>query len=258
MYALRWETKELKELGAFVQDAIKKQVATTAGNFWVKSTVAGVSATAAAMLMFPIWITEYMAGLDNSWMNVANRAQLAGRALAEALLDSQAVGMRPVNLVGFSCGARVIFYCLIELAERQAFNVVNDVVLLGAPIDSTFYHQRFDQSLYWGQARSAVSGRFINGYSKHDWFLGFIFRYMEWGVRVAGLGPVKLPGIENVDLRCMIKSHNDYAKLIDPILTTLYGGERAMALLASKNEADAESDEPNGKTEQTDGGKPAR
>ena len=25
MYALRWETKELKELGAFVQDAIKKQ-----------------------------------------------------------------------------------------------------------------------------------------------------------------------------------------------------------------------------------------
>lgn len=72
--------------------------------------------------------------LDNSWSVALNKADKAGLELANALL-SRAQGGRPVNLVGYSIGARVIFSCLKELSTRkQADGLVQDVVLLGPPV----------------------------------------------------------------------------------------------------------------------------
>jgi thioesterase domain-containing protein len=42
---------------------------------------------------------------------------------------------RPVTLIGFSLGARVVFACLEELAKRgDTGGIVERVVLLGAPL----------------------------------------------------------------------------------------------------------------------------
>lgn len=56
--------------------------------------------------------------IDNPWHVCTRRASEAGKQLAEVLL-SREQGNRPVTLIGFSLGARVIFSCLEELAKRK-------------------------------------------------------------------------------------------------------------------------------------------
>merc|ERR1740121_1900308 len=116
-------------------------------------------------------------------------------------------------------GARVIFYCLLELYEMGEFNVVDEVVLMGAPVQT--------KGKEWVQARSVVCGRFVNCYLWQDWILAFLYRYLEWGLSVAGLSKVNTPGVENVDLGGLgIKSHNDYPNHMLDILTLVRMGER--------------------------------
>ena len=54
--------------------------------------------------------------IDNPWSNALDRAKQAGAVLADILINRR-LGVRPVSLVGFSLGARVIFFALIELAK---------------------------------------------------------------------------------------------------------------------------------------------
>jgi Protein of unknown function (DUF726) len=56
--------------------------------------------------------------IDGTWTLVVERADEAGRELAQSLLFSCA-GNRPIALVGFSFGGRVIYSCLKELARLQ-------------------------------------------------------------------------------------------------------------------------------------------
>ena len=56
--------------------------------------------------------------IDEKWTLANERADEAGILLAQSLLNSTA-GYRPVSLVGFSFGARMIIACLNELARNQ-------------------------------------------------------------------------------------------------------------------------------------------
>ncbi|KAF7328089.1 hypothetical protein MKEN_00390200 [Mycena kentingensis (nom. inval.)] len=49
-----------------------------------------------------------------------DRARAAGSVLAQVLIQRH-LGVRPITLVGFSLGARVIFLALIELAKHKAY-----------------------------------------------------------------------------------------------------------------------------------------
>lgn len=49
--------------------------------------------------------------IDNPWSVCCRRSAQVGKQLAEVLLAREQ-GQRPVTLVGFSIGARVIYYCL--------------------------------------------------------------------------------------------------------------------------------------------------
>ena len=51
-----------------------------------------------------------------------------------------------------------------EDMRRHIDHIIQDVILLGSPISST--------SRWWGEVRSIINGRFINGYSKSDMMLG--------------------------------------------------------------------------------------
>eukprot|EP00891_Asterochloris_glomerata_P004920 jgi/Astpho2/4920/Aster-05848 len=120
---------------------------------------------------------------------------------------------RPVTLVGYSMGARLIYHCLLELARFNGRGIVESAILLGTTV--TIIPERFQM------ARSVVAGRFVNGFSKQDWLLALLFRSTSGFIRpAAGICEVAVPGIENVELE-MVTGHFDYARKMGEILNAL-------------------------------------
>jgi hypothetical protein len=136
---------------------------------------------------------------------------MAGLILADSLIDRN-LGTRPVTLVGYSLGSRVIFSCLLELARKGAYGLVQNVYIFGSPVVV-----KQDE---WSRARAVVSGRFVNGYNRNDWILGYLFRLTNGGIRrVAGLGAIEaVPGIENMDLTEHVVGHMDYRTAMPRLL----------------------------------------
>ena len=90
------------------------------------------------------------------------------------------------------------------------------VVLLGAPIST--------EAASWEHARSVVSGFLVNGYNRGDWILPFAFRASNWvatgrGLGVAGVMPVNVDGIFNVDLSARLDTHTHYRTRLGLALT---------------------------------------
>jgi len=220
--ALRWELSELKRLTSVFSDMLAQGAASQAASFFLRAGAA-TAGTAALVVAWPVWIVASMANLDNAWLVCIEKARLAGRVLAQALADRKNVGQRPVTLIGHSMGARLLFFCLLELYKMGEFNVVDDVVLLGAPVST--------KQFKWRKVRAVASGRVVNGYLDCDWVLAFLYRYMEWGVTVAGLSPVHVPGVENVNLKGLgIAGHHDYPKHMSNILAKMRIGEQHLVI----------------------------
>jgi len=224
VYALAWDTKHLRKLGGFMYSVARSKVADSVTQNWIRGTIASVSTATAASLVLPMWVVSSLSNIDNAWAIVRDRTEQAGVCLATALCDEAAVGRRPVTLVGFSMGARVIFRALEELHAKKKFNVVADVILMGAPVSTTWTEERVakvainNKRGQWSKARAVVSGRFVNCYSRKDWILGALYRYMEWGICVAGLGPVPIAGVENIDVTTLVHRHEEYADRVEDIL----------------------------------------
>lgn len=118
-----------------------------------------------ASLQAPVLLTKLSYLIDNPWSVSLARADAAGLILADSLIDRN-LGVRPITLVGFSLGSRVIFSCLKELAKKGAFGLIQNAYLFGSPNVA-----KNDEYL---RAKSVVSGRFVNGYATNDWILGKI------------------------------------------------------------------------------------
>lgn len=114
-------------------------------------------------LQIPMILTKLSYLLDNPWNVSLDRAWASGLILADVLIHRN-LGVRPVTLVGFSLGARVIYSCLLELAKRNAHGLVQNVYMFGSPVVAN--HEE-----YVGM-RGVVRGRFVNGYCSNDWILG--------------------------------------------------------------------------------------
>lgn len=126
-------------------------------------------------------------------MNARARGIKAGAVLGD-LLAQRVLGKRPVTLVGYSLGSLVIYEALLELASRPAaetLHLVQDVYLFGAPVPA-------DQD-EWTKIRRVVAGRVVNGYSSNDYVLAVLSRAADARWNVAGLEPVDVKGVENVD-----------------------------------------------------------
>ncbi|XP_038864155.1 transmembrane and coiled-coil domain-containing protein 4 isoform X2 [Salvelinus namaycush] len=93
--------------------------------------------------------------------------------------------------------------------------VVEDVVLLGAPVDGT--------AQAWERMVKVVAGKIVNGYCRGDWLLGYVYRGSSAQLSVAGLQPISLNDrrIFNVDLSSVVKGHLDYMRQMDTILVAV-------------------------------------
>ncbi|XP_061040808.1 transmembrane and coiled-coil domain-containing protein 4 isoform X4 [Eubalaena glacialis] len=207
-YCLAWEAKYLMELGNALE-TILSGLANIVAQEALKYTV--LSGLVAA-LTWPASLLSVANVIDNPWGVCLHRSAEVGKHLAHILLSRQQ-GRRPVTLIGFSLGARVIYFCLQEMAqEKDCQGIIEDVVLLGAPVEGEAKH--------WEPFRKVVSGRIINGYCSGDWLLSFVYRTSSVKLRVAGLQPVLLQDkkVENVDLSSMVSGHLDYARQMGVIL----------------------------------------
>ncbi|KAI4946830.1 hypothetical protein J4E91_007002 [Alternaria rosae] len=206
IYSVLWEPEMLRSMGDTI-NILATEALTQGLQQVLGSTI--LTALMAAMTL-PLALTKLSYLIDNPWIVSQARADMAGLILADSLIDRN-LGTRPVTLVGFSLGSRVIFSCLKELANRGAFGIVQNVYMFGTPAVA-----KHDEYI---RARSVVPGRFVNGYATNDWILGYLFRATSGGVmRVAGLAPVQIPTIENVNVTELVPGHMAYRAAMPKLL----------------------------------------
>ncbi|KAI5954832.1 hypothetical protein KGF57_003856 [Candida theae] len=210
MFSLLWEPEMLQSMGQTIGILASEALSTSI------QQILGATILSALMsaIQLPMALSKLSYLLDNPWNVSLDRAWKAGKILAETILSGN-LGVRPITLVGFSLGARLIYSCLIEMAQRGGYGLIENVILLGAPIAIDVDHL--------AQARSVVSGKFINGYSKKDWILGYLFRATGGGIStVAGLSALEtVSGIENIDCTEFVEGHMSYRKAIPKILKSI-------------------------------------
>ncbi|KAG4436900.1 hypothetical protein IFR05_007626 [Cadophora sp. M221] len=207
IYSVLWEPEMLQSMGDTIN--ILATEALTQGLQQVLGSTILTGLMAA--LTLPVVLTKLAYLIDNPWTVSLDRANMAGLILADSLIDRN-LGTRPITFVGYSLGSRVIFACLKELARKGAYGLVQNVYLFGSPIVA-----KRDEYL---KARSVVAGRFVNGYARNDWILGYLFRLTSGGIsRVAGLAPVEgIPGLENVDVTDLVPGHMAYRTAMPKLL----------------------------------------
>ncbi|XP_068190925.1 transmembrane and coiled-coil domain-containing protein 4 [Antennarius striatus] len=210
-YCLAWESRFLRDLGSAMTSLLDGLVSIMAQEALKYTVLSGI----VAALTWPASLLAAASVIDNPWCVCLNRSAEVGKHLAQVLRSRQQ-GKRPVSLIGFSLGARVIYYCLQELAKDQGSEgVVEDVVLLGAPVDGS--------EKAWEKMIRVVAGKLVNGYCRGDWLLGFLYRSSAAQLSVAGLQPINIQDrrIFNVDLSSVVNGHLDYMRQMDTILVAV-------------------------------------
>ncbi|KAI9712777.1 MAG: hypothetical protein M1820_001399 [Bogoriella megaspora] len=229
-FALRYELEALLNLGNAMSTMVRSAAWNLAAKEIVKRTVFGALSAG----LWPLGLLKVSRVLDNPFSVAKARADKAGEVLADALIN-KAQGERPVTLVGYSLGARVIYTCLMALAERKAFGLLESVILIGAPAPAT--------SLDWRKMRSVVAGRVVNVYYPDDYILGFLYRGSSIQLGVAGLQKIDgVKGIENVDVSGKVTGHTRYRFLCGSILKDI-GFEDLEPEEVAREERAAEEDQ---------------
>uniref|UniRef100_A0A915KAV5 Transmembrane and coiled-coil domain-containing protein 4 n=1 Tax=Romanomermis culicivorax TaxID=13658 RepID=A0A915KAV5_ROMCU len=154
-YCLRYESKYLLQLGQAFDYIMTFAVSYAIQQTLMETALAGI----VSALAWPLSILTVGNVVDNPWNVGVRRSTEVGEHLAHLLLSRQH-GNRPITLMGFSLGARVVYHCLLEMTkhDQRAVGLVEDVVLLGAPVTGSPGD--------WKKISSVVAGRVINGYCR--------------------------------------------------------------------------------------------
>lgn len=245
-FALRWELEALMNLGNGLETMVKSAAWGLAKREIIKHTVfAALSAG-----LWPLALVKVSRIIENPWSVASYRAQKAGEVLADAIIN-KAQGERPVTLVGYSLGAKVIYTCLQRLAERKAFGLVESAVMIGSPTPS--------DSADWRLVRTVVAGRVVNVYSTNDYLLGFLYRGSSIQYGVAGLQAIEnVKCVENYDVTSIVNGHTTYRYLTGGILQKIGFEdvdheqlEREKKALREKEEKEAKEREASEKKEKS-------
>ncbi|XP_071722652.1 uncharacterized protein [Rutidosis leptorrhynchoides] len=209
-YAILWESENLIALSTAIEHLIASKIV---GELMKEGAMFTVLSTLVMALSLPATLLTATDLIDTKWAIAVDRSDKAGKLLAE-VLQRGLHGNRPVTLIGFSLGARVIFKCLECLAESaENAGLVEKVVLLGAPVPI--------KGENWEGARKMVAGRFFNGYSTNDWTLGITYRASLFTQGLSGIQPVEVPGIENLNVTEFVEGHSSYLHKAKEILQQL-------------------------------------
>ena len=236
-----------KGISAFLaKEAAKEVFSQLKSQAYKLISAAGIAGLAVFMSAFvwPLAILKIGDLIQNPWTIATNKANKAGKILANLLIQGY-FGRRPITLVSFSVGCNVIFECLKELVKQKKEHnkstnnnsntnnnnnnnnknkkhikkkqnnddndikyidpstIIDNVIILGGP------HSANEND--WKEIRQIVGDRIINCYSTSDWILRFIYRTTSLqNLSVAGLQPINVDGIENINLTNIVTSHHEY------------------------------------------------
>lgn len=230
IFSLLWEPDMLQLMGQTITILASEALTSSI------QQILGATILSALMLaiQLPVLLSKLTYLIDNPWSVSLDRAWKAGKILADTLISGN-MGVRPITLVGFSLGARLIYLCLIELAKRDCYGLVENVILLGTPVAINNDHLAL--------ARSVVSGKYVNGYAKNDWILGYLFRATLGGLlSVAGLSAIEKFGIDDFDCTPFVDGHMSYRSAIPKILKE-FGWEVLKDEFVEIEEPDPETNE---------------
>ena len=207
-FGLRWEMDALLQLGRKISEILRSY----AWDF-AKFQLLGMILSG----LWPFGLLRAASSLDSPFAIAKTRSDKAGRVLADAIVN-RVQGARPVTLVGFGLGARVIYSCMLQLADLNAFGLIESVVLMGAPTPS--------DAASWRRIRAVVSGRVVNTFSGDDFMLGFLYRASSAQMGIAGVQDIEgVAGVENFDLTDLVKSHDQYPQMVGTILQRVGFGD---------------------------------
>ena len=107
MFSLLWEPEMLQSMGQTIGILASEALSTSI------QQILGATILAALMsaIQIPMALSKLSYLLDNPWNVSLDRAWKAGKILAETIISGN-LGVRPITLVGFSLGSRLIYSCL--------------------------------------------------------------------------------------------------------------------------------------------------
>eukprot|EP00160_Parvularia_atlantis_P021062 Unigene8975_Nuclearia_a/m.27468 Unigene8975_Nuclearia_a/g.27468 ORF Unigene8975_Nuclearia_a/g.27468 Unigene8975_Nuclearia_a/m.27468 type:complete len:316 (-) Unigene8975_Nuclearia_a:78-1025(-) len=220
-YAVRWDTQQLLALNqAFTKFITDEAVGMVVSTVLRQTLLAGLLMAIA----WPATLLKAARVIDNPWSVCMERARHLGEVLAD-ILAARKQGMRPVTLVGYSLGARAIFVCLQELAKRGLRGIVEDAFLIGTPAPNDV--------AAWQAASSVIAGRLVNAHAPNDWFLAFVYRATSVQLGIAGIHPVPVEHVENIDISAIVPSHFKLRARMPLILERL-GADVDPSIVAAK------------------------
>lgn len=219
VYLMQYETEMMLTTGRDIQNWVADKITSTAATQVIKHT-ALAAYYAAIALPLSVYKLSTMA-LDNSWVGAQDKATKAGRLLGEVLAQ-HVQGERPVVLIGTSVGALTVLHALLYLSTLDGPPIVDSVFFVSLPSAPT--------AAEWAAVRRSVARRVVNAWTGSDMVLAGVVRLHEVvsrgvtgnsGIKVAGLGPVMGPGIEDVDLSDVLGGHSEINANIAEILDVL-------------------------------------
>ncbi|KAK8850413.1 hypothetical protein IAR55_004331 [Kwoniella newhampshirensis] len=213
VYLLRFESAAMLKTGRDVDFWVTSKLKGMVKKEIIKRTVLSAY-FAAVSLPMSVYSMATMT-LDNTWMHAQDRAKKAGRLLGE-VIEKRVQGERPV-----------ILHALLYLASLPppapgkgpvpAYVETAHLISLPAAPDAE----------EWAKCRSVVGRRLVNAWSDADLVLAGVVRLhevvsraaaMSNGIRVAGLGPVNHPGVQDVDVSSVLRGHMELQAKMPEIL----------------------------------------
>jgi hypothetical protein len=117
------------------------------------------------------------------WKKIRRRAKSVGRDYLHDML--KLIPESAVNLMGFSLGALVVYYGLMNLTRLES-PVVKNAILLGGTVER-------DKNKEWNNVVKPLENNLINVYNCRDHILKYVFRIAQLNAKSpCGLKPVSL------------------------------------------------------------------
>ena len=195
-WSLRWESEHLLRLGKVISGPFREFVLSKL----IERGALSASKAAAGALMTPMLASQALRLIDNPYHIARDRAVKSGAVLADCLRE-RVFGARPVSLVGFSLGTRLIVEALRDLGSTNSLGLVDSVYLLGGATPAALLDE---------VARAPVMGQMFNVHASCDLVLKVLFQTAEL-TKPIGLQPIDVPGVIDVDVSQLVDGHMDYA-----------------------------------------------